>query len=72
MRWNAEYGAECVFSKTFPMHGNWLNEFSPCIAVDTELAGGCVKIALQNYGGAVVERVGQWRFAVDPVQAVVG
>lgn len=61
-----------VVAEARPGAGQRLDKRAPGLAVGAEIAGGGVDGALQHNGGAIVQRVGQRRFGVDPFEAVPG
>ena len=52
------------------MFDEWVHEATPAFAVRAEGGFGVAKVALEDYDGAVVERMGEWSGRVNPVQAV--
>jgi hypothetical protein len=52
------------------MLGERLEQRAPTIAVWCENGLGFAQVALEGYGGAVVERMGQGGWGVNPVETV--
>jgi hypothetical protein len=53
-----------------PVIGEWLHEAAPAFAVPPESGFGTAQVALEDYGGAIVERMGEWSGRVNPLQTV--
>ena len=53
-----------------PMLREWLHQAKPAIAVWSENRSRSAEIAFERYGGAVVERMGERSWRVNPLEAV--
>src|SRR5262249_7352102 len=54
-----------------PVFDKRLHEATPNLAICAECSRGISQVALQHDGGAVVERMGQWRRRMNPLQAML-
>ncbi len=71
MTGNAQHRPETVLRELLPMIDDRLHEAAPWLAVGAQFPLLIGKIALEHHGGAIVERVRQGRFAVDPLEPIV-
>ncbi len=63
-------GAEDFGGEGVPVFGDGADEVSVGVGVGVELGGGFIEGAFEDGGVAVVERVGEIDFGVDPLEAV--
>src|SRR5580658_3728114 len=71
MLWNERNGMQHVRPKLRPPLGERTNQIVPGAAIDSEGPSGGMEVALQHHGRAVVERVSQSCWRVDPLQTMV-
>ncbi len=53
-----------------PVIGERLHKAAPAFPVRAEDGFGLAEVALEDYGGAIVERMGEWSGRVNPLQTV--
>ena len=68
---NAQHWPEAVFRKLLPVIDGGLHQAPPRLAILAQRAFRFAKVALQHHRGAIVERVRQRRFAMNPLQSKV-
>src|SRR5216683_2190478 len=51
-----------------PVIGERLHQAAPAFPVRAEDGFGLAEVALEDYGGAIVERMGEWSGRVNPLQ----
>lgn len=65
-----EHGAECVFGKFPPAIDQGTHEAAPFGAVQAEVGGGLLEVAIEDDSGSIVEGVSERDFRMDPGEAV--
>ena len=71
MRRNAQHRAQAAFGELGPVRRIRLHEVAPCFSVGAEFARSCPKIALQDRGGAIIQRMSEGGIAMHPFKSVI-
>jgi hypothetical protein len=66
----AQDGTKTVFGELLPVVDDGLEQAAPGVAVWAKRPFGIAQVALEDDGGAIVERMRQRCLAVDPLQSV--
>ena len=69
---NAEGGAKCFLGEEFPIVDEGLDKAAPGFGVGPEFPVLIVEVAMEQDGGAIVQRMRQWEITVDPLKTVIG